>query len=123
MTHDPHAALPFILASVGSAVLAQVCLKSAMIRVGRVGRTTSRRHWRQGASRLVLGLCLYGVSTFMWLSALALVELSFAFPFISLSYVGIMLAARMAFGEAVTRPRLLGSALIVAGVLLVSLSG
>lgn len=121
MTHQPQMATPFILGSVATSIAAQVSLKSAMNRVGRVERRTPPAQWMRGAPRLALGLALYAISTVLWLTALSRVELSFAFPFVSLSFVGIVVAARMAFGERPTASRLLGVALIVGGVLLVSL--
>ena len=123
MTHQPAAALPFILGSVGTAIAAQVSMKSAMNRVGRVDRHTPRSRWLPGVPRLALGLCMYGISTVLWLTALSRVELSYAFPFVSLSFIGIVVSARLAFGEPATMARLLGSGMIVVGVLLVSLSG
>jgi len=114
--------IPIILGSVLCAVVGQLMLKSAMNRVGRVGRSSGAGAWRAGLPRLIIGFAVYGVSTLLWLLALSRVPLSFAFPFISLSYVAIVLAAKFLFHEQLDRNRLAGSALIVIGVLLVSLT-
>ena len=110
-----------IVASIGCAVAGQLSLKSAMNRIGRVSRQGTLR-WPAGAWPLFRGLALYGVSTVLWLFVLSRVELSFAFPFISLSYVAILLGARFGLREHLNPSRLVGSALIILGVLLVSLS-
>ena len=57
------------------------------------------------------------------LARLSRVELSYAFPFLSLAFVAIMLGARFGLAESLPRHRILGSAFIVLGVVLVGLSG
>jgi drug/metabolite transporter (DMT)-like permease len=111
-----------ILGSMAFAVLGQLGLKTGMNRIGRVTRRAHELGWRQGAPPLVAGLAAYGVSSVLWLWALSRVELSYAFPFLSLSYVAIMLAARFALSERLDRHRILGSAFIILGVILVGLS-
>lgn len=111
-----------ILASIGCAVGGQLSLKRGMNRTGRVSRSNPHLDWRAGAPGILAGLSFYGTSTILWLYALSRVELSYAFPFLSLSYVAIMLGARFGLSEALPRHRLLGSAFIVLGVVLVGLS-
>ena len=72
---------------------------------------------------MLAGLSFYGVSTFLWLFALSRVELSYAFPFLSLAFVAIMIGARVGLAEQLRRTRILGSAFIILGVILVGLSG
>lgn len=110
-----------LLSSIVFAVCGQVLFKAGMNRVGRIGRG-ERPRWSAGASALALGLVAFGSSMLLWLYTLSRVELSFAFPFVSLSYVGIVLVARFGLGERVGRHRLMGSALIVLGVLIVSMT-
>ena len=111
-----------ILSSVALAVLGQLCLKGAMNRIGRIGRNARSARWRAGLPLLGLGMIVYGLSTVLWLLALSRVELSFAFPFLGLSYVAIAVLARFVFGERLPRHRIVGSLLILLGVLAVSLS-
>lgn len=113
--------LAVILGSIGCAVGGQLSLKAGMNRVGRVGRG-SKLVWSKGVPAILLGLCFYGLSTLLWLYTLSQVDLSYAFPFVSLSYVAIIFAARFGLGEELHASRLWGSAIIVSGVLLVSLS-
>jgi len=50
-------------------------------------------------------------------AALSRAELSFAYPFMSLSFVAVLLLSGLIFGESVTPAKVVGVALIVAGVL------
>lgn len=111
-----------ILGSIACAVGGQLSLKSGMNRIGRVTRSAHKLDWRAGAPGLFAGLSFYGVSTVLWLYALSRVELSYAFPFLSLSFVAIMVGARFALSEPLHRNRLAGSAFIILGVILVGLS-
>ncbi len=69
---------------------------------------------------VIAGSLLYVVSVFFWLFSLAKVEISFAYPFVSLSYVLIILASRFLLGETISPLRWIGVASICAGVVLVS---
>lgn len=110
-----------LLASICFAVLGQVSFKRGMNRVGRI-ELRSVLDWRSGLFPIVTGFVAYGTSMALWLYTLSRVELSYAFPFVSLSYVAIMLVARLGLGEPVDRHRVIGSVLIVTGVVLVSLT-
>ena len=112
-----------ILSSMACAVGGQLSLKRGMNRAGRVGRSTRTLDWRGASPGVLAGLAFYGVSTVLWLFALSRVELSYAFPFLSLAFVAIMLGARFGLSEQLRRTRVLGSAFIVLGVILVGLSG
>jgi len=52
-----------------------------------------------------------------WMLALSRTELSYAYPFTSLSFVLILVASALIFGEPVTVTKLAGMLLIVAGIL------
>ncbi len=54
--------------------------------------------------------------------ALSRVDLSFAYPFASLSYVVMLAASWQLFNEDISLLRLMGTAVIVFGVLLISRS-
>ena len=112
-----------ILASMACAVGGQISLKRGMNRAGRVSRSARPIDWRAGAGGVLAGLSFYGVSTFLWLYALSRVELSYAFPFLSLAFVAIMIAARVGLAEQLRSSRILGSVFIILGVILVGLSG
>jgi drug/metabolite transporter (DMT)-like permease len=71
---------------------------------------------------VILGIAVYVSGTFFWLVALSRVELSFAYPFASLSYVLILASAWAFLGETVSVARLAGVVTICLGVLIVSQS-
>ena len=72
--------------------------------------------------RVLLGLALYGLSTLVWLAALSYDELSRLYPLISVNYALTLLAGHLIFGEALTAAKVLGVALIIAGVAIVALA-
>ena len=113
--------ISMILLSIGCAVGGQLLLKAGMNQIGRIGRAR-RLRWRQGIRSVAAGLALYGLSAIIWLYVLSRVELSYAFPFLSLSYVAVLAGARWGLNERLGIHRLVGSALIVLGVLAVSIS-
>ena len=67
------------------------------------------------------GIALYGLSTLVWLVALKMEEISKLYPMLSLNFALILLAGHFLFGEAITPLKILGVALIFAGVLMVAL--
>jgi multidrug transporter EmrE-like cation transporter len=109
-----------ILASVTLSVAGQLVLKSGVDRLGSL--SLSRGGAIVAAARLVtnpliwLGFAIYGVGTFFWLAALSRVELGYAYPFLSLSYVLVMLASWLFFREELSVSRCLGVAVICLGV-------
>ena len=68
------------------------------------------------------GLLCYVVSVVVWIMALSRVEVSIAYPMLSIGYVVNALAAWYLFGEAVTGTRLAGIAFIIVGVVIVARS-
>ena len=71
---------------------------------------------------LIVGIAIFGVSTLLWLFALAKADLSFAYPFLSLTYLAVLIGGAFLFGDKVTLPRVIGFAVIIAGVLIVARS-
>ena len=68
------------------------------------------------------GLALYGIGTVVWLRALARTELSQAYPFVGLGFVLTAALGYVLFNEALGPSRLIGTALVIAGVFLVGRS-
>lgn len=71
---------------------------------------------------IIVGLACYGVSVGVWIVALSRVEVSLAYPMLSLGYVVNALAAWSLFGEALGPTRWAGMLLILGGVVLISRS-
>jgi multidrug transporter EmrE-like cation transporter len=68
------------------------------------------------------GLACYVVSVVVWIMALSRVEVSIAYPMLSVGYVVNAVAAWYLFGEQVTMERLVGIGIIILGVFVVARS-
>jgi len=68
------------------------------------------------------GIGCYVVSVVVWILGLSRVEVSIAYPMLSVGYVLNAVAAWYLFGESMTAQKLIGIAFIVAGVFLVARS-
>ena len=113
-----------ICASILLGVAGQLLLKAGMSSMGPLSLEQDGA-WavarRIGANLHVWsGLALYGIGTFFWLVALSQVDLSYAYPFLILSYVLILLASWVVFREALTWWRMIGVAAVCAGVCIVA---
>ena len=110
-----------IFAAVVLGVVGQVSLKKGMLLSGSAGLTL-------GLLKVIftpyifLGLVLYAVAMLLWLSILSRVELSYAYPMLSLSYVFIVLASWLIFDENLSLLRLMGVFFICLGVIMVGRS-
>ena len=79
--------------------------------------------WRLATEpHIVGGLACYAISIVVWVMALSRVEVSVAYPLLSIGYVVNAIAAWYLFGEAVTPMRLAGIGIIIVGVCLVARS-
>ena len=113
----------YILISVLASTTGQLLLKKGMNSLGPI--TLSWDHlvsvlWKMATHPNVLvGLAIYLVGTVFWLSALSRVDLSYAYPFASLSYMVMLAASWIMFDEKITLSRLLGTGVIAIGVFLI----
>ena len=64
----------------------------------------------------LLAALLAGLS---WMAAMTKLELSFAYPFISLSFVLVIVFSALLFHETITTPKVLGMLLIIAGIIVI----
>jgi drug/metabolite transporter (DMT)-like permease len=74
------------------------------------------------APKVILGLLLYVASTILWLLVLAKLDVSYAYPFVSLGFVFTALYAFFVMHESMSTNRMAGIALIAAGVYFVAKS-
>jgi multidrug transporter EmrE-like cation transporter len=116
-------AILYILVSVFFSVVGQLLLKVGMNKLGSVTLNPNQLFsilWRMFTNPAVFfGLALYFIGTIFWLAALSRVDLSYAYPFASLSYVVMLMASWMVFDEKITLARIIGTVVICAGVLLI----
>lgn len=119
-------AISYILISVLAGATGQIMLKHGMLLIGEVTLSPDQVIsvlWRLATNPFVVGgLALYAGGTVFWLAALSRVDLSYAYPFASLSYVIMLMAAWLLFAEHITPLRLLGTLVVGLGVLLISRS-
>ncbi len=119
-------AVVYILISVIAGAAGQLLLKKGMSTMGPLTLSLGQLLpliWRLATNPyVVFGLAVYMGGTLFWLTALSRVDLSYAYPFASFSYVVMLVASWRLFGEDVTPLRVLGSLVIMAGVFLISRS-
>ncbi len=104
-------------------ITAQVCLK---LGVGKTGNAllALATAWRAILQPLIwAGAMLYAAGTVLWVRALTMADLSFAYPFAALAYAGGVLASQWLLKERVSRMRWAGLGVIILGVLFVASSG
>ena len=114
-----------ILLSISIAVAGQILLKIGIDRIGvnGIGSTKALISLFSGIikSPIVLtGLFLYFISAAIWLVILSTVDLSFAYPFIGLSYVLVLILSKFILKEEVNPIRWIGAFIITAGVVIIS---
>ena len=116
----------FILSGVLLNAAAQLLLKAGVNAVGAI--TLDRGTLLATALRVLTqwpvlaGLTLYVVSVGVWIVGLSRVDVSIAYPMLSLGYVVNALAAWWLFGEIIGPLRVAGILLILAGVFLIARS-
>jgi multidrug transporter EmrE-like cation transporter len=119
-------AISYILISVLAGGIGQILLKHGMNRMGAVTLSVGDVGGillRLATNPYVVGgLTLYACGTVFWLAALSRVDLSYAYPFASLSYVVMLVAAWQLFDEGISVLRIVGTVIIATGVLIVSRS-
>jgi multidrug transporter EmrE-like cation transporter len=71
---------------------------------------------------ILLGLACYVMSVLVWILGLSRVEVSIAYPLLSIGYLINAIAAWYLLGEAVTATRLTGIGVIILGVFIVARS-
>ena len=107
---------------------AQLLLKAGAASVGPM-RAGAGRDWLATAGSLAQhpgiagGLACYAISVVVWIVALSRVDVSIAYPMLSIGYVVGALLAWWLFGESVSAQRWVGIGVIVVGVVLVARSG
>lgn len=113
--------LVFIGFSTVFGVCGQLALKHGMSRIEAA--PGMRLLLRIASSPWVVGgLFVYGCGVIFWLLALSRLDVSYVYPFASLSYIGIIIGSYLLFEERINRMRLLGIVIVIAGVIISSLS-
>jgi drug/metabolite transporter (DMT)-like permease len=116
-----------ILLSVGLVVVAQVLFKVGAGSMAPLSGSEQRDPIRLGLRALripgvMLGFVLYGAAAAAWLYVLATTPLSYAYPFLGLTYFGVTLVSVAVLKERLSTLQWVGLAVICLGALAVALS-
>lgn len=106
--------------------VAQLALKASVNTTGVIN-LEPHALWTSAASLaangwLWLGLACYGVSVVVWLLALSRVDVTIAYPMLSVGYVVNALVAWRLLGESLGAGRLTGIGIIIVGVFVLARS-
>lgn len=117
--------LPLLLGIILNAS-AQLLLKTGMERIGYF-TFSIKNIWPIGlqvasSPFIIIGLLCYVISVMAWLLGLSRVDVSIAYPFLSLGYIITAVLAYFILHEQVTLMRMLGIFVILAGVFIVARS-
>lgn len=109
-----------ILAGVMLNAAAQILLKMGTNAVGHFefsARNIVPIGWKLATEwHFVTALFCYGISVVVWTLALSRVQVSIAYPMLSLGYVAVAFATWWLFGEPLTVNKLVGIGVIIFGV-------
>ena len=111
-----------ILFAVALSVFGQLFVKNGL---NLIGLELSNGFWQAYyrllfVPKVIIGVLSYTCSIFFWIYALSKVDLSYAFPFLSLSYVLIMIASYLFLGEQIPVQRWIGIIFICTGVFVIA---
>ncbi|HCY86049.1 MAG TPA: small multi-drug resistant family protein [Desulfobacteraceae bacterium] len=116
--------ISIILTSVALSVLAQILLKLGMTHPlvqTHLKTTILPAAYAILTNPFVLGgMAAYVAGAVFWLIVLARVEVSRAYPFVGLGFIGTMLFAYFFLNEPITLNKFMGTLLVVAGIILIS---
>ena len=118
--------IPLILSSVFLNALAQIFIRQGMLKLGSVS-FNMEQIWNMALSvftnmYLLSGMFSYGISIILWMIVLSKVNVSLAYPFLSVGYVVTAVLAYLIFKEPLTVQKIFGIAIICLGVVILTYS-
>lgn len=115
---------PFLLVIVAIcfSVAGELFLKSGM---DQIGVFTFAKFWSTlgrilSNARILTGFASIGIGAIFWLAVLSRVNLSWAYPMLSLGYILVLLFSALILREPVSAVRWIGALVVVAGVFLIT---
>jgi multidrug transporter EmrE-like cation transporter len=120
--------IPFIVLAVSLGVVGQVLMKYGMNYYrtnppeGACGEFIKDLRYVLTNGWVLSGFASYGVSTIIWLYVLTRADLSFAYAFIAMSYIAVILIGPWVFKEAIDGWKVLAIVLIIFGVFSMTVS-
>jgi multidrug transporter EmrE-like cation transporter len=113
-----------LIVSISLAIVGQILMKQGMIMFGQFPMT----QFIQNIFPMVfqpfvfLGIVAFGVSSLFWLVVISRIQLSLAYPLVSIGYVVTAIYSYYFFNESLTPLRWIGIITICIGVLFISRS-
>ncbi len=119
--------LPLVLCGVLLNASAQLFLKQGMRAIGPFS-FVAKNFISVGLKvalnpHILLGMTCYALSIIVWLMVLSRVDVSYAYPLLSVGYIVTALAGQILFGEVLGFARWMGILVICFGVFLITRSG
>lgn len=103
-------------------VIGQLCLKTSMNNVGRIG-ISSLHNWQSLLLKVLsmpliwVGMSLYIIGAAVWLVILSRTNLSIAYPLLSINFILVILASWLFLGEPLTYQRIIAISIICVGII------
>lgn len=69
---------------------------------------------------IIIGLVFFGLSFLLWVAVLAKVQLSYAYPMVSLGYIVVSILSYLIFNESFTLNKVIGIGTIIIGVFIIN---
>ena len=115
-----------IISSVTLNAFAQLFIRQGMLKLGKISMNLMDL-WHMivdaiGNIYIWAGMFSYAVSILLWMVVLSKVNVSLAYPFLSIGYIVTAVIAYFVFGEPLTFQKLLGIATICLGVVILTYS-
>ncbi len=116
--------IALVLLSVFLATAGQLLLKTGMNKVGYIdergiGKPLDLLGEVLRTWQVIGGLAIFCLSALSWLVVMSRVPLSFAYPFVGITYILLTLFSKFVLHEHVPSARWLGLALVVTGIIIV----
>ena len=119
--------ISIILVAVCTVICGQLLLKSGMLSIGRISNFKPKETYKLlkkilTHKKIILGFMLYGLSSLLWIYILSFTDLSYAYPFLSIAYVGVPFAATLILKEKIFIAHWLGITMVMLGIILIAKS-
>ena len=109
-----------ILIGILFASLGQIFLKIGMNAVGSISTITYSDILSIFSNLyIILGLLVYGLATILWLIALSQKDLSYVYPFMSLTFIIVLFLSYFVLREQVSTARFVGTFIIILGLIII----
>ncbi|MEW6202081.1 MAG: SMR family transporter [bacterium] len=120
--------MPFILlfTSIAFAITGQLLMKAGILRVEGIdfsrGNIPGQMLRLVTCPQIIFGLVVFAVSMIFYLAAISKLDISMAYPMVSINYVLIQIFSKIFFHEKINLYRVFGVLFIISGVVLISRS-